>query len=57
MEDAVRRTVRWDASYEPRPENRKVYDDLYDKWRALYGAQLKLADEGVTAHMWRAPGV
>ena len=57
MEDAVRRTVRWDASYEPVTENRKVYDDLYDKWRALYGAQLKLADEGVTAHMWRAPGV
>jgi hypothetical protein len=21
------------------PENRKVYDDLYDKWSALYGAQ------------------
>ena len=57
MEDAVRRTVRWDASYEPVTENRKVYDDLYDKWRAMYGAQLKLADEGVTAHMWRAPGV
>ena len=51
MEDAVRRTVWWDASYEPVTENRKVYDDLYDKWRALYGAQLKLADEGVTAHM------
>ncbi|MDI9389169.1 MAG: autoinducer-2 kinase [Synergistota bacterium] len=57
IDDAVSRTVRMEAVFEPDRRNRGVYDELRDRWSRMYAAQLKLADEGVASHMWRAPGV
>jgi len=57
LDDAARRTVRWEATYRPEKENEAVYKKIYGKWRDMYAAQLRLADEGVTNHMWKAPGL
>ena len=43
--------------YQPNPENHKVYMEMYDTWRKVYKVQLDLANEGLTKHMWAAPGV
>jgi autoinducer 2 (AI-2) kinase len=40
----------------PNVENKEVYEQLYEQWKAAYPCQLKLADEGITKHMWQAPG-
>lgn len=42
---------------EPNMENHKKYLEIYDKWRKVYASQLKNADEGLTRHMWKAPGL
>ena len=54
---AARKLVKWDKSYEPNPENHRVYEAIYDNWRKVYAAQLSLADCGLTHHMWIAPGL
>ncbi|MCC8115755.1 MAG: autoinducer-2 kinase, partial [Planctomycetes bacterium] len=54
---AAEAMVRWDRVYEPNEEAKRVYDALYEPWRQVYAAQLALADEGLTRHMWRAPGL
>ena len=38
------------------PQNAEVYKALYERWLAAYPPQLELADNGVTTHLWRAPG-
>lgn len=57
MEEAARRTVRWDKTYEPNADNWAVYDELYKNWKAVYPRQLALCDEGLTRNMWIAPGL
>ncbi len=57
VEQAVEQTVKWDATYRPNADNRSVYDELYKKWKAIYPAQLKLCDQGLTRYMWIAPGL
>ncbi len=57
VEEAVRQTVKWDATYRPNRDNRDVYDALYQSWKAIYPAQLKLCDQGLTRNMWIAPGL
>jgi len=57
IEQACSALVRMEASYMPLDANRDIYDALYHKWREMYQAQLKLADRGVTGHMWTAPGL
>lgn len=57
IEEGVRQTVRWDRVFEPNMENHKVYEELYQVWRKVYGAQLALVNEGVTRPMWTAPGL
>lgn len=57
MEDGVRKTVRWEQTFEPDMENHKIYEELYGVWRKVYGAQLRLVNEGLTKPMWVAPGL
>ena len=54
---AAERVVKWDKVYQPNPENHKVYEAMYEPWRKVYAAQLALADQGLTRHMWIAPGL
>ncbi|MCR4707110.1 MAG: autoinducer-2 kinase [Clostridiales bacterium] len=54
---AARNLVKWDKVYQPNPENHKIYEEMYGPWREVYLAQLKLADRGLTRHMWIAPGL
>ncbi len=48
--------VSWDRTVEPNPANFEAYQEAFQRWQEVYPAQLELADRGVTAHMWRAPG-
>lgn len=57
VEEAVGQTVKWDATYQPNADNWPVYDALYKNWKAIYPAQLKLCDQGLTRNMWIAPGL
>lgn len=57
IEETVKKVVKIEKTYYPNAENTKVYDSLYDNWRKVYAAQLKLADENLTKNMWSAPGV
>ena len=57
ISEASRRLVKWAKVYEPNMENHAVYEKMFSTWRQVYGAQLKLSDEGVTRYMWAAPGL
>lgn len=57
MKSAASSLVIWDKEYVPNPQNREVYDKLYETWRQMYAAQLKLSDMNVTQYMWKAPGI
>lgn len=57
IEEGVRQTVKIDREFVPNPENRKVYDELYESWRKVYPEQLKLCDRKLTKNMWIAPGL
>ena len=57
IEEGAKRTVKWDKVFTPNTDNRKVYDNLYETWKKVYAAQLKLVNEGVTKPMWVAPGL
>ncbi len=49
--------VRFEKTYVPDEDDHRVYEEMYPVWRKVYAAQLALADEGLTRHMWKAPGV
>ncbi len=49
--------VQWEKSYEPNMANHKIYNEIRQKWKLAYKAQLSLVDEGVTNSMWKAPGL
>jgi autoinducer-2 kinase len=55
--EASQRLVEWDKVYTPNMENKKVYDELKEKWQSAYEVQLKLVDDNITNSMWKAPGV
>ncbi|MDR1837118.1 MAG: autoinducer-2 kinase [Treponema sp.] len=57
VEEAVRTLVKIEKTFSPDKENRDVYDRAYKEWRAAYAPLLKLSDEKITRHMWRAPGL
>ncbi len=56
FQDAAERLVQEDKIYQPDSENAGAYRDLYERWQAAYPVQLELANRGITAHLWRAPG-
>lgn len=55
--EASEKLVEWDKVYTPNFENKKVYDELKEKWQKAYEVQLKLVDDNITASMWKAPGI
>ncbi|MDN0031734.1 autoinducer-2 kinase [Oscillibacter ruminantium] len=55
--EGARRTVRWDADYQPNAENHRAYEKLYGPWRQVYAAQLALCDRKLTRNLWIAPGL
>jgi len=57
VDTACAKLVKTEEEYQPNNSNVGVYNELYDKWRGVYKAQLALADNNVTEHMWKAPGV
>ncbi|HNX63878.1 MAG TPA: autoinducer-2 kinase [Oscillospiraceae bacterium] len=54
---AVSRIAKIEREYQPNFENKKIYDELYEKWRKVYEAQLLLSDKKITGNMWIAPGL
>lgn len=57
IEKAAQELVRFDACYQPNPKNHAVYESMYVTWREVYARQLQIADDGLTRHMWAAPGL
>jgi len=57
VEDACEKVVKIDRVFTPNGENAAVYNEMYAKWLKIYKAQLELADNNITAHMWKAPGL
>ncbi len=57
VEEGVERTVKWDREFLPDESLRPVYGRLYEDWRKIYAAQLRLSDEKLTRYMWTAPGL
>ncbi len=56
VKEATGKVVQWENTFVPEMKNHQQYLKIYETWRKVYAAQLKLADRGVTAHMWKAPG-
>lgn len=56
IEEAVQLVVKWDRIHEPDVNHHQEYVKLYEKWKEVYRVQLGLADQGLTTHMWKAPG-
>ncbi len=57
LKSAAKKLVVWEKTYKPNFKNKKLYDDIKQKWQKVYKEQLKLVDEGLTTSMWKAPGV
>lgn len=57
ISETARKLVRIEKRYEPNMENHAVYMQMYEVWRKMYAAQLKIADDRITRYMWAAPGV
>lgn len=55
--DGIDKCVNFEKIYYPNKENFKSYDKMYKKWKIVYKEQLKLSDQGITQHMWKAPGL
>jgi autoinducer 2 (AI-2) kinase len=55
--EAISTIVKWERVHKPNLENHQKYLDIYERWRKIYNEQLKLADSGITTHMWKAPGL
>lgn len=54
---AIAATVKWERIHTPNMENHQKYLGFYENWRSVYAVLLKLADAGMTNHMWIAPGL
>jgi autoinducer 2 (AI-2) kinase len=48
--------VRFERTFEPRPEAVAAYGHLYDQWLELYGRSLELSEAGLVRPLWRAAG-
>ncbi len=57
IEDGISKTVKWDTEFIPNQANKEIYEDLFQKWKKVYTAQLQLCDEKLTKNMWIAPGL
>ena len=57
LKEASKKLVVWDKEYQPNMQNKKLYDDIKEKWQEIYKAQLELVDKNLTTSMWKAPGL
>ncbi|WP_042351287.1 autoinducer-2 kinase [Bacillus massiliigorillae] len=57
IQEGVQSIIEWDRIHIPNMENHQKYQDIYQTWKQVYKEQLKLADAGLTTHMWKAPGL
>ncbi|HHU02485.1 MAG: autoinducer-2 kinase [Christensenellales bacterium] len=57
ISQASKELVKWENTFTPNIDNHRVYMDLYSKWRDVYAQQLKISDQGLLNHMWKAPGL
>ena len=55
--EAAEKLVRIEHVYKPDLKNHEVYMELYRQWKLVYEKELAIANEGLTRHMWKAPGV
>ncbi|MEA1919671.1 MAG: autoinducer-2 kinase [Campylobacterota bacterium] len=54
---AAENLVQWEKTYEPNLEHYHRYQEIAERWREAYRAQLKLVDQNISTSMWRAPGL
>jgi len=54
--EATEEVCQIETIHLPRRENHKYYQEQFTRWSQIYKEQLKLADAGLTQHMWRAAG-
>lgn len=57
ISQTANKLVHWDKIYEPNKENHILYENIYEKWRKVYSAQLELCNKKITKNMWIAPGL
>ncbi|QKF80765.1 autoinducer-2 kinase [Halarcobacter ebronensis] len=57
LKSAAKELVVWDKEYLPNMENKKLYDEIKEKWQEVYKKQLELVDQGLATSMWKAPGL
>jgi autoinducer 2 (AI-2) kinase len=55
VKEAAKSLAKTEKTFTPDAQNREVYEKAYNTWKTTYPSLLKLSDEGVTKHMWRAP--
>jgi autoinducer 2 (AI-2) kinase len=56
VKEAAKSLVKIEKTFTPDKKNHEVYGKAYQSWKAAYPSLLKLSDEGITKHMWLAPG-
>ena len=56
FDEAAKHVVKFEATYDPDPEENTLYQELYQKWSSVYADMLKLSDAGLVRYMWKAPG-
>ncbi|WP_040594301.1 autoinducer-2 kinase [Timonella senegalensis] len=54
--EVASRWLTWSHTVSANMSAHEQYNEVKDRWRAAYGAQLELANAGVTSPLWRAPG-
>ncbi len=57
FQEAVDKVVRFEATFEPDPEDNQTYLEVYERWKEVYNNILALSDKGLLRHMWKAPGL
>ncbi|MDR0552044.1 MAG: autoinducer-2 kinase [Spirochaetaceae bacterium] len=57
IEETAKEFVKIERTFMPEPQNTGAYRKAFAAWKAVYPAQLELADKKLTSYMWRAPGL
>ena len=57
IEEAAQAAVHWETSYTPDTAAHQIYQEHFERWRAVYAKQMELVAAHVTSPMWSAPGV
>jgi autoinducer 2 (AI-2) kinase len=57
IDEGAKKCAKMDKTFTPNADNKKIYDEMYPKWREVYKANLDLCDRKLTKNMWIAPGL